>query len=78
MSSSNMRMRFYAEGVADLLNATPDQLRTATILGQAIPVRDADKQVAQFIDYVKALGWIGVEYDFQKESFELSLRWKQK
>jgi len=77
-TTSNMRMRLYAEGNADLLNATPDQLLTQAILDQAIPVEQAQQQVKQIIDFVKTLGWVGIEYDYQPNSFELSFQWKHR
>ena len=78
LSSSNMRMRLYAEGQADQFAVDPDQLLAQTILSQGVPVEEAKAQIQKLIAYLRTLGWIGIEYDYQPEYFEFAIQWKHK
>ncbi len=74
-SASNMHMRFYAKGVADSLNADPEQLLTQLVLDQAIPLDEARSQTAAFIDWAKQLGFVEMAFTYKPKYFQFELLW---
>ncbi|MCE9532127.1 MAG: hypothetical protein K8T89_13535 [Planctomycetes bacterium] len=74
----NMQMKGYARGLADLLNASPDQLLTQTILSQAIPEAEAKKQVEQLLNYIRGLGEAKIATDYTANEFRFDIGWKLK
>jgi len=75
VSSSNMKMRFYAEGSATFLESVPDQILTQNVLDRAIPFAEAEAQAKKLVSWIKSLGWVGIRYDFQPARFELVFEW---
>ena len=73
--TKNMQMRFYAKGAGELLNASPEQLLTQTILSQAIPEAEAKKQVADLLKYLEKLGTLQIETDWQAKEFRFNIVW---
>jgi hypothetical protein len=75
-NAQNMQMRVYAKGVGDLLNASPEQLLTQTILGQAVSEAEAKKQVDQLLKYLRNLGSVRIETDYSANEFRFDIGWK--
>ena len=75
-SASSGRIRVYAEGGVQLLKAFEDQLVTQAVLGQAIPVEEARKQVQALADLVRQLGVLQVESHYGAKEYRFDLRLK--
>jgi hypothetical protein len=76
--TKNMQMRLYATGIGALINASPEQLLTQTILTQAIPEAEAKKQVESLLKYLENLGTLQLETDWQANEFRFNFIWKAK
>ena len=75
-SDANMQARLHATGLADLLNAAPEQLLTQTILAQAVPEAEAKKQVEQLLTFLRTLGRGRIETNYSKNEFHFDIEWK--
>ena len=71
-----MQMRIYAKGVGELLNASPEQLLTQTILSQAVSEAEAKKQVDQLLKYLRNLGSVRIETDYSANEFRFDIGWQ--
>lgn len=78
VESRNMQARGYAEGAAALLNASPEQFLTQTILSQAVSEVEAKKQVDDLLKYLKTLGSLRFETDYTDKNFRFNIDWKFK
>ena len=76
--TKNMQMRVYAKGLAELANASPEQLLTQSILAQAIPEAEAKKQVESLLKYAQNLGTLQFETDWSAHEFRFNISWKYK
>ncbi len=68
--------RIFGSGVADLLQATEDQLITQAILDQALAPEDAKSQVREFIAIVRRLGGVSIQSEYQKNALHFDFRVK--
>jgi hypothetical protein len=73
-NNATSRIRFYAEGVADILSGIEDQLTTQAVLDQALTAEEARNQVRAFIRLLRGLGSLGLEADFQAKELHYDLR----
>jgi hypothetical protein len=76
-SFAKTRDRFYAGGVADLLESFKDQLITQTILDQAVPPGEAKEQVEALIKLVRTLGTLTNTAHFGAKDFRYDFRFRR-
>jgi hypothetical protein len=76
-SPAKTRDRFYAGGVADLLESFRDQLITQTILDQAVPPGEAKEQVEALIQLVRTLGTLTNSAHFGAKDFRYDFRFRR-
>ena len=68
----------YAAGAADALAALADPLVTDAVLGAAIGLAEARKEVAELVAFVKTLGTARVELDVTDKEYRLDVVWEIK
>ncbi len=73
-STAKTRDRFYAGGVADVLDSFQDSLITSTILDQAVPPGEAKEQVEALIKLVRSLGMLTNSAHFGEKVFRYDFR----
>jgi hypothetical protein len=66
----------YAQGGAELLETFKDRLFTQTILDKAIPPAEAESQVRAFMDWVRRLGRLRIESQYNARDFSFDLTWQ--
>jgi hypothetical protein len=66
--------QLHGEGGAQALALLKDNLVTQAVLGQAVPVEEARKQVEDFIDVVRRLGVLNVETVYEANQFRADVR----
>lgn len=77
VSGNTTIIRAYSAGGAALLKAFEDQLITQTILDRAVTVDEAKKEAMRFIDWVKSLGALHMDVDYQEREFRFDIQLKK-
>jgi hypothetical protein len=67
-------IRFYGEGVAELLRLQQEELITQAILDQAVPASEARKQVADFLALLRKTGGLSLKATYAPKQFEYEIR----
>jgi hypothetical protein len=75
-SPATSRMRFFAPGIADTLQAQEDGLVTQAVLDQALTAEEARTQVRSALAVLRSLGSLSLEADFKTNTFQFDLRVK--
>jgi hypothetical protein len=68
--------RAFAAGGATLATIFEDQQITQTILERGIAVDDAVKEVKAVVDWLRRLGVVRLESDYQPKEFRFDIRWE--
>jgi hypothetical protein len=72
-SRKAFRVRFFARGGADLLNAYEDRIVTQIILNDAVPPETARTEASAFISWVAKLGALQIESAYAPNDYRLDL-----
>ena len=70
--------RGHSQGLAALLNPSPEALLTQTILTQAVSEAEAKKQVDDLMKYLRSLGKLSFETDYTDKNFRFDINWKHR
>jgi len=72
------RMKIYAPGIANVLEAQPDATITDTVLTQGITLAEARKQVLELSKWIRGLGAVTILIDHGEHCYRTDLEWKFK
>lgn len=72
------RAKAYADGLAELLRASPEPTVTNAILSDGVGLEAAKKQVDDLADWVRTLGRIGLSLEHGPDAFQVQLVWRMK
>ena len=73
-----LRGKGNAKGAADVLAGLSDPLITDAVLGRGIGLTDAQKEIAELVNFVKTLGTGRVELDVTEKEYRLDVVWELK
>jgi hypothetical protein len=73
--SASDRTRFYSSGGSELLKALGNQLFTQAILDRAVSPKEANEQIAQFIQWVGGLGALDFETHYGAKDWRFDFTW---
>lgn len=77
MTSKNLQSRLYAEGLIQNLGYDLDTVIAQTIIGQALPLKEARKQATMILELGKKLGHVDAFTDWKENEFHMEIQWKK-
>jgi hypothetical protein len=77
-SPATMRTTIFADGVAQAIGASQEQVLTQLILSQALPPGQAKQELQRTLALVERLGNLHVELNYDPQALRLDVRWQVK